>query len=57
MFEWAKDMVFVLNPAPLIAAGVDAARIQGRVFAKVPVKDAAGKTIEVDKFLKPYSLP
>ena len=64
MFEWAKDMakndkdmVFVLNPAPLIAAGVDPARIQGWVFAKVPVKDAAGKTIEVDKFLKPYSLP
>ena len=64
MFEWAKDMarndkdmVFVLNPTPLIAAGVDAARIQGWVFAKVPVKDAAGKSIEVDKFLKAYSLP
>jgi len=50
-------MVFVLNPTRLIAAGVDAARIQGWVFAKVPVKDAAGKSIEVDKFLKAYSLP
>lgn len=64
MFEWAKDMsrndkdmVFVLNPAPLIASGVDPARISGWVFAKVPVKDAAGKSVEVDKFLKPYSLP
>ena len=63
MFEWAKDMgkndkdmVFVLNPDPLIAAGVDPARITGWVFAKVPVKDASGKSVEVDKFLKPYDL-
>ncbi len=63
MFEWAKDMgkndkdmVFVLNPAPLIAAGVDPARITGWVFAKVPVKDQSGKSVEVDKFLKPYDL-
>jgi len=64
MFEWAKDMakndkdiVFVLNPAPLVAAGVDPAKIESWVFAKVPVKDAAGKAVEVDKFLKPYDLP
>jgi hypothetical protein len=64
MFEWAKDMakndkdiVFVLNPAPLIEAGVDPAKITGWVFAKVPVKDAAGKDVQVDKFLKPYNLP
>ncbi len=63
MLEWAKDMqtndkdlVFVLNPEPLIQAGVDPAKIQGWVFAKVPVKDKSGKLAEVDKFLKPYNL-
>ena len=63
MFEWAKDMdkndkdlVFVLNPGPLIQAGVDPARITGWVFAKVPVKDEKGKPVEVDKFLKPFNL-
>lgn len=64
MFEWAKDMakndkdiVFVLNPAPLLEAGVDPARLTAWVFAKVTVKDAQGKDIQVDKFLKPYDLP
>jgi hypothetical protein len=63
MFEWAKDMarndkdvVFVLNPQPLIAAGVAPAKIRDWVFAKVPVKDASGRTVDVDKFLKPYDL-
>jgi len=63
MFEWAKDMakndkdiVFVLNPGPLEAAGVDPARITGWIFAKIPVKDATGKTVDVDKFVKPYNL-
>jgi hypothetical protein len=63
MFEWAKDlakndkdMVFVLNPEPLIAAGVDPAKVQGWAFAKVEVKDANGAKVKVDKFLKPYNL-
>jgi len=63
MFEWAKDlskndkdMVFVLNPEPLLAAGVDPARMRGWVFAKVEVKDSAGAMVQVDKFLKPYEL-
>ena len=63
MFEWAKDMatndkdiVFVLNPEPLVAAGVDPSRIAGWLFAKIPVKDASGKTVDVDKFVKPYNL-
>jgi hypothetical protein len=63
MFEWAKDMakndkdiVFVLNPEPLEAAGVDPARITGWIFTKVPVKDKSGKTVDVDKFVKPYNL-
>lgn len=63
MFEWAKDMskndkdmVFVLNPQPLIAAGVDPAKVTGWVFAKVEVMDQNGKPVQVDKFLKPYDL-
>jgi hypothetical protein len=63
MFEWAKDMVkndkdmvFVLNPEPLKAAGVDPAKIAGWVFTKIPVKDAQGKTVDVDKIVKPYNL-
>lgn len=63
LFEWAKDMsvndkdiVFVLNPEPFIAAGVDPARIEGWVFTKVTVDDANGKPIQVDKILKPFNL-
>jgi hypothetical protein len=63
MFEWAKDMskndkdiVFVLNPEIFINAGVDPAKVEGWLFAKVKVEDANGKTIEVDKFLKPFDL-
>lgn len=63
MFEWAKDMdtndkdiVFVLNPAPFIAAGAGPAGIAGWTFAKVTVDDENGKPIQVDKFLKPFDL-
>jgi hypothetical protein len=63
MFEWAKDMakndkdiVWVLNPEPFIAAGLDPAKIQGWAFAKVEMKDDAGKTVFVDKLLKPFNL-
>jgi hypothetical protein len=63
MFEWAKDMtkndkdiVFVLNPLPLIEAGVDPSKVEGWVFAKVKVSDGKGKMVEVDKFLKPFDL-
>ncbi|MDR0644473.1 MAG: hypothetical protein LBG05_06125 [Treponema sp.] len=63
LFEWAKDMgtndkdiVFVLNPDPFIAAGVDPSKIEGWVFAKVTVDDANGKPVEVDKILKPFNL-
>ena len=62
LFEWAKDMgkndkdiVFVLDPAPFIAAGVDPNAVAGWVFAKVPV-DIDGKPTEVDKLLKPFNL-
>jgi len=63
MFEWAKDMstndkdiVFVVDPAQLIDAGVDPEKVEGWVFAKVKVMDENGKPIEVDKFLKPFSI-
>lgn len=63
MFEWAKDIakndkdiVWVLNPGPFIAAGVDPSKIEGWAFAKVETKDDAGKTIFVDKLLKPFDL-
>jgi hypothetical protein len=63
LFEWAKDMntndkdiVFVLDPAPFIAAGTDPSRIEGWVFAKVTVDDENGKPIQVDKILKPFNL-
>jgi len=62
MFEWArdlsandKDIVFVLDPQPLIAAGVNPQSVDGWVFAKVPVH-VGGKKVEVDKFLKPFDL-
>jgi hypothetical protein len=62
MLEWAqdlksgdKDLVFVLDPAPLKQAGVDVENIEGWVFAPVEVmKD--GKMVEVDKLLKPFDL-
>jgi hypothetical protein len=63
MFEWAKDLskndkdlVFVLNPEPLLTAGVDPAKVRDWAFAKVEVKDSAGAKLQVDKFLKPYEL-
>jgi hypothetical protein len=63
MFEWAKDqktndkdMVFVLNPEPFIAAGVDPAKVSPWLFAKINVKEADGKKVAVDKFLRPYNL-
>jgi hypothetical protein len=69
MFEWAKDMetngydhsdqdkdiVFVLNPQPLIEAGVDPEKIEGWAYAQVTV-DEHGKEEQVWKLLKPFNL-
>ena len=62
-FEWAKDLstndkdiVFVLDPKVFVDAGVDPLKVEGWVFAKVKVDGADGKPVEVDKFLKPFSL-
>ncbi|SHI79296.1 hypothetical protein [Parasporobacterium paucivorans] len=69
LFEWAKDfstnsttgenqdkdIVFVLNPEPLIAAGVDPEKVEGWVYAQVTV-DINGKSTNVWKFLKLFNL-
>ena len=69
MFEWAKDMktntfdksnqdkdiVFVLNPEPLIAAGIDPEKVEGWKYAQVEV-DENGKMVQVWKLLKPFNL-
>ena len=62
LFEWAKDIskndkdiVFVLDPAPLIAAGADPSKAAGWIFAKVTV-DIDGRMTEADKLLKPFDL-
>ncbi len=69
MFEWAKDMktneydnsnqdkdiVFVLNPDPLVAAGVEPEKVEGWVYAQVPIEEN-GKITQVWKFLKPFDL-
>ena len=69
MFEWAKnlekntvangnqdkDIVFVMNPEPLIAAGVDPEKVEGWVYAEVSVEED-GKPVNVFKFLKPYDI-
>lgn len=69
MFEWAKnlktntvanveqdkDIVFVLNPEPLIAAGVDPEKVAGWAYAQVEVEDN-GKFVNVYKFLKPFNI-
>ena len=44
----------MLDPKLLIDAGVDPAKVNGWIFAKVEVKDVSGKPIEVEKFLKPF---
>lgn len=63
MFEWAKDatkndkdLVWVLDPAALVAAGLDPAAVAGWVFAEVEVMDADGRKRLVEKLLRPYDL-
>jgi hypothetical protein len=63
MFEWAKtldsndkDVVFVLNPAPLAEAGADTSRIEGWLLAEVPVDDENGRPTTALKLLKAFNL-
>ncbi len=63
MFEWAKnletndkDIVFVLDPQPFIAAGVDPENVPGWLYAQVEIMDGNGKPILADKLLKPFDI-
>ena len=47
--------MFVLNPEPLIAAGVDPELVKGWVYTTVNV-EIDGKATDVYKFLKPFNL-
>jgi len=58
LFEWArdmdanqKDMVFVLNPQPLIDAGLDPSAVEGWTLAKIKMH-----MTEVERLVKPFDL-
>ena len=69
MFEWAKDLerntfadgeqdkdiVFVLNPEPMIAAGVDPEKVEGWAYALVEVEEGAGM-VSAYRLLKPFDI-
>ncbi len=69
LFEWAKnmemngsvkeaqdkDIVFVLHPEPLIAAGVDPEKVEGWAYTTVSMGMGASAE-EMYKFLKPFDL-
>ena len=63
LVEWAKqlskndkDLVFVLDPAPFLAAGLDPKRLQGWALAQIEVMDEKGAKIKLDKLLRAYDL-
>lgn len=63
LFAWAKDMstnkidlAFVLDPKPLVDAGVDTGRLKEWVFAKLPITDEDGRQIKVDVFMKGFNI-
>lgn len=63
MIEWARDMekndkdlVFVLDPAPLAAAGMDPARVEGWLHAQVEMMEE-GRKVYPWKLLRPFDLP
>ncbi|HWQ78143.1 MAG TPA: hypothetical protein VN381_04965 [Anaerovoracaceae bacterium] len=63
LFGWAKDMsaneadlIYILNPEPLIDAGVDTSKIKEWVFPKIPVTDKDGKQIQVEVFIKAFNI-
>lgn len=63
MLEWAsdmskndKDLVIVLNPEPLIAAGVDPTKLEGWAYAEVEMMDENENPIFMFKFLKPFEI-
>jgi len=62
VFEWAKDLgtnemdiVFALDPEPLIAAGLDPEAVEGWTYKTVPAT-VDGQMVEVYKLLKAFHL-
>ncbi len=62
-FAWAKDlssnktdMAFILNPQPLIEAGVNTEKLKEWAFTKMPVTDKDGKPSQVDVFIKSFNI-
>lgn len=62
LFEWAQDMtvndkdiVFAMNPVPLIDAGVDPKQVEGWSYVEVPVGHG-GSSETIWKLLKPFNL-
>jgi hypothetical protein len=62
VFEWAramssndKDIVFALNPGPLIASGLDPVKTKKWVFTKVNVMDENRKNVLVEKLVMSYN--
>lgn len=63
MLEWAsdmskndKDLVIILNPEPLIEAGVDPTKLEGWAYAEVEMMDENENPIFMFKFLKPFEI-
>ena len=63
MVEWAKDLktndkdlVFVLNPEPLLEAGLNPELLEDWILAEVEVMDPQGKPVMVEKLLLFYDL-
>ncbi|MDD3439249.1 MAG: hypothetical protein PHI04_07535 [Clostridiaceae bacterium] len=54
--EGTPDVMLEFDSQPFIDAGADPNKVEGWVFAKVPVMDEQGKKIEVEKLLKPFDL-
>lgn len=62
MFEWAndmetndKDIVFALNPEPLLAAGADPEKAEGWSYGQVETEED-GRMVSVYRFLKPFEI-
>jgi hypothetical protein len=62
-FEWAKDMkkneadiVFVLDAAPLVSAGLDPYRPEGWKLMTVTVKNANGANVKAERLIRAFNL-
>jgi hypothetical protein len=63
MFEFAQymdkndlDMVFVLNPAPFIGAGLDTEKLEKWRYAEIEMMDDRGGTFKEHKLVRIFDL-